>query len=448
MLIPGDSVVVGVSGGSDSLGLLHILTELKDYRLKLIVAHLNHGIRGAESRRDAEYVSKLADKLGLPFELRETNVIEFKKSTNLSLEEAARELRYGFLREVLNKYNATKIATGHTLDDQAETVLMRFIRGSGLLGLSGIPAVNDNVIRPLIEVRKSEIEEYLRSKGIAWMEDSSNKMKVFLRNRIRNELVPQLVRYNPRIKETLARTGYIVGVQEDYIRKEAKKHFNKLFYSASDGELVGRLRYFNVLSIAMKYALLRLAIENLKGDLKRISLTHVVSVNDLLDSREPSGEICLPGEIVVAKGYGLFLVTKKAQLRRRFRYTVESAGFHKFPETEFEIQIKTVNSLKSDNYLGCFDTGSVEFPIEVRNFNRGDRFMPYGMNDYKRLKNYFIDEKIPQFLRYRIPIFLCKGEVMWIGGMRVDERFKVRDRRKKALTIRLIRPNFEKLLIQ
>ncbi|MBI4228083.1 MAG: tRNA lysidine(34) synthetase TilS [Deltaproteobacteria bacterium] len=448
MLIPGDSVVVGVSGGSDSLGLLHILTELKDYRLKLIVAHLNHGIRGGESKRDAEYVRKLADKLGLPFELRETNVIEFKKSTNLSLEEAARELRYEFLREVLNKYNATKIATGHTLDDQAETVLMRFIRGSGLLGLSGIPAVNDNVIRPLIEIRKSEIEEYLRSKGIGWMEDSSNKMKVFLRNRIRNELIPQLVKYNPKIKETLARTGYIVGVQEDYIRTEAKKHFNKLFYSSRDGELVGRLRYFNVLSMAMKYALLRLAIENLKGDLKRISLTHVVSVNELLDSREPSGEVYLPGEIVVAKGYGLFLVTKKTQLRRSFSYTVDSAGLHKFPQTEFEIQIKKVNSLKSDNYLGCFDTKSVEFPIEVRNFNKGDRFIPYGMNDYKSLKNYFIDEKIPQFLRYRIPIFLCKGEVMWIGGMRVDERFKVRDKRKKVLTIRLLKPNFEKLEIQ
>lgn len=448
MLIPGESVVVGVSGGPDSLGLLHVLTELRDYRLKLIVAHLNHGIRKGESKRDAEYVSWIAGKLGLPFELRETNVIEFKKGTNLSLEEAARELRYEFLREVLDKYNASKIATGHTLDDQAETVLMRLIRGSGLLGLSGIPAVNDNVIRPLIEIRKYEIEEYLRSRGIAWMEDSSNKMRVFLRNRIRNELIPQLAEFNPRIKETLARTGYIVGVHEDYIRKEAMRHFNRLFYSSTDGELVGRLRYFIKLSKAMKYALLRLAIENVKGDLKRISLTHVVSVNELLDSEEPSGEACLPGEIVVAKGYGLFLVTKKTQLRRSFHYTVESAGVYEFPETEFEIQVKRVNSLKSDKYLGCFDTKSVEFPIEVRNFNRGDRFIPYGMSDYKRLKNYFIDEKIPQFLRYRIPIFLSKGQAMWVGGMRVDERFKVRDKRKRVLTIRLLKPNFDKLLAQ
>jgi len=440
--------VVGVSGGSDSLGLLHVLTELTDFRLKLIVAHLNHGIRREESNRDAAHVRKFADKLGLPFELREINVIEFKKSANLSLEEAARELRYKFLREVLNEYNADKIATAHTLDDQAETVLMRFIRGSGLLGLSGIPPVNDDIIRPLIEVKKSDIEDYLRSKGIEWMEDSSNKEKVFLRNRIRNELIPHLMTYNPNIKETLARTGYIVGVEEDYIRSEAKNHFDKLFYSLRDRELVGKLAYYRALSEAMKYGLLRLAIEKLKGDLKRISLDHIVSINVLLDSREASGELYLPGEIVVAKGHGLFVLTKKVLLRCSFGYTVDSAGLHKFPHTEFEIQIERVSSLKSDKYLGCFDSMSVEFPIEVRNFNKGDSFIPYGMNEFKKLKNYFIDEKIPKFLRCRIPIFLCKGEIMWIGGMRVDERFKVIDKRKKVLTIRLIKPNFEKLQIQ
>lgn len=440
--------MVGVSGGSDSLGLLQILTELGDYRLRLIVAHLNHRIRGEESNRDAAYVCKFADKLGLPFELREIDVIEFKRRTNLSLEEAGRELRYRFLREVLNKHNADKIATAHTLDDQAETVLMRFIRGSGLLGLSGIPPVNDNVIRPLIEVTKSDIEDYLRSKGIGWMEDSSNKENVFLRNRIRNQLIPYLVTYNPNIKETLARTGYIARIEEDYIRTEAKNHFEKLFYSLRDGGLVGKLAYYSALSEAMKYGLLRLAVEELKGDLKRISLNHIVSVNELLDSEQASGELYLPGEIVIAKGYGLFLLTKKALSRRSFRYSVDSTGLHKFPDAEFEIQFEKVNSLKSDKYLACFDSTSIEFPIEVRNFNKGDRFIPYGMNELKKLKNYFIDEKIPRFLRPQIPIFLCKGEIMWIGGMRVDERFKVRDKRKKVLTIRLIKPNFSELQIQ
>jgi tRNA(Ile)-lysidine synthase len=446
MLIPGECVVVGVSGGSDSLGLLQILTELVDCRLKLIAAHLNHGIRKEESSRDAAHVRKFARELGLPFVLREVDVIEFKRNTNLSLEEAARELRYKFLRDVLNKYNGNKIATAHTLDDQAETVLMRLIRGSGLLGLSGIPPVNDNIIRPLIEVTKSDIEDYLGSKGIEWMEDSSNKEKVFLRNRIRNELIPHLINYNPNIKETLARTGYIVGVEEDYIRTEAGNHFDKLFCSLRDGELVGKLASYKPLSEAMKYGVLRLAIEKLKGDLKRISLNHVVSINELLGSQQASGELYLPGEIVAAKGHGVFVLAKKGLFRPSFNYSVDSTGLHKFPDAEFEIKFEKANSLKSDKYLACFDSASMEFPITIRNFNRGDSFIPYGMNEFKKLKNYFIDEKIPRFLRYQIPIFVCRSEIMWVGGMRVDERFKVRDKRKKVLTIRLLKPNFKKLL--
>jgi tRNA(Ile)-lysidine synthase len=448
MLIPGECVLVGVSGGSDSIGLLQILTELEDYRLKLIVAHLNHRTRGEESNRDAAYVREFADKLGLPFELREIDVIEFKAHANLSLEEAARELRYEFLREVLNEHNADKIATAHTLDDQAETVLMRFIRGSGLLGLSGIPPVNGNIIRPLIEVTKSDVENYLRSKDIRWMADSSNKENVFLRNRIRNELIPHLITYNPNVKETLARTGYVARVEEDYIKTEANNHFDRLFYSLKDGELVGNLAYYGVLPEAMKYGLLRLAVEKLKGDLKKISLNHIVSISELLASQEPSGELNLPGGIVVAKGYGLFLLAKEALFGCGFRYSVDSTGFYQFPHAEFEMQFERVNSLKSDKYLACFDPKSIEFPIEVRNFKNGDRFVPYGMNEFKKLKNYFIDEKIPRFLRHRIPIFLCKDEIMWIGGMRVDERFKVRDRRKKVLTIRLVKPNLEKLQFQ
>lgn len=443
--MPGESVVVGVSGGSDSVGLLQILEELTDYRLKLIVAHLNHGIRGEESRRDAEYVRELARELSLPFELRELDPDELKTTKKRSLEEAARELRYRFLREVLNRHNASKIATAHTLDDQAETVLMRLIRGSGLLGLSGIPPVNDNIIRPLIEARKSEIEDYLIAKGIDWREDSSNRDTIFLRNRIRNDLIPSLVKYNPNIRETLARTGYIVGVGEDYIRNDAKSHFDRLFIVLRGGELLGRISYYHGLPEAMKYALLRLAIERIKGDLRMISLHHIVSLNELLDSGEPSGELHLPGGVALAKGYGLFLLTKKALLRRRFSYRVGSTGLHPFPHAEFEIRFESVRLPRSDKYMACFDSQSVEFPIEVRNFKEGDSFIPYGMSEFKKLKNYFIDSKVPRFLRYRVPIFLSKGEIIWIGGMRVDERFKVRDKRRKALTIRLLEPDLKKI---
>ena len=442
MLQPFETVVVGVSGGADSLGLLLILKELDELRLKLIVAHLNHGLRPVEANRDAELVRGIALSLDLPFELNEVNTLDFKRNKNLSLEEAARTLRYRFLIEVLNKYGADKIAIGHSLDDQAETVLMRFIRGSGLLGLSGIPPVRDNIIRPLIEVKRSDIENYLRSKGISWIEDSTNEMRVFLRNRIRHDLMPELLKYNQNIKVTLARTAYIVGVEEDYVTAKASESIDSVFERFGKDEIFGNLSGYKQLPFAIRFAVIRLAIERVKGDLKRISLKHIISVNELILSKEASGELSLPDGIVVAKGYNQFVFTRKSTLESNFFYSINSTGLHKFPLVEFEVKIVKANSLKSDRYIACFDFDSVEFPIEIRNFQHGDRFMPYGMKTLKKVKRYFIDEKVPRFLRNKIPIFLTRGDIMWIGGMRVDERFKVKDKSKHVLKIRLIRPNF------
>ncbi len=185
MLTQGEKVILGVSGGADSIAMLYALNELVDYGLELIVAHLNHGIRGDEAKGDAEFVKETAKSLRLTFVYGEVDTLSFKEESQLSLEDAARTLRYKFFDQVLNKHYATKIATAHTLDDQAETVLMRLLRGSGSRGLSGIPPVSNSIVRPLIDTSRSEIEEYLRSKGVEWVEDSTNESPEFLRNRIR-----------------------------------------------------------------------------------------------------------------------------------------------------------------------------------------------------------------------------------------------------------------------
>ncbi|MEQ9619273.1 MAG: tRNA lysidine(34) synthetase TilS [Deltaproteobacteria bacterium] len=431
---------MGVSGGADSIALLHILNELSDYRPRIIVAHLNHGIRGNEAERDSEFVGRIADSLNLQFEYGEADTPVYKEKSKLSLEEAARALRYEFFHKVREKHRASKIATAHTLDDQAETVLMRLIRGSGRPGLSGIPPVSKpHIIRPLIDTSRSMVEEYLRSRGIPWIEDSTNELRTLLRNRIRLDLIPELKNYNPQIKETLARTSDILRLEDDYIKREGEKHFKRIF-SKDEKELTGKLEKYKRLHAALRMSVLRLALDH-TASLKNVSSVHLISADEFLTSAAPSGEVSFPGGIAVAKGYDYFLVTSQSGLKREFSHTIPSTGKWSFPELEVEIEKARAESLaeESEN-LVYLAREAVEFPIEVRSFKPGDRFIPLGMKNRKKLKNYFIDCKIPRFLRYRIPVFTSNGEIMWLGGLRIDERFKLKNKGKEALRFKLTRP--------
>ncbi len=436
MLGPDESVVIGVSGGADSMCLLHVLLELHEYGPDIIVAHLNHGIRGREAKRDSLFVKRAAGALGLKFEPGEADVPRFKKESNLTLEEAARVLRYKFLEETRMKYGADKIATAHTLDDQAETVLMRLLRGSGTKGLSGIPSISNGVIiRPLIETARREIEKYLVSKGVDWIEDSTNKLRTIHRNRIRLDLMPALEAYNPRIRETLSRTSDLLRIEEDYIDREAKKYFRRTF-TPGKPEMKGELKKFRRLHRALRLSILRLAIEGLNKGLKNITSVHVLAADEFLMSDAASGEIEFPDEMVIAKGYDSFLVTTRAGLAREFSYTIKSPGKWSFPGFEVDIEKVSAGTLEEEREdVVYLDAGKIEFPIEVRSFRAGDRFIPLGMKDEKKLKNFFVDEKIPRFERYRVPIFTTGGEIFWVGGMRIDERFKVRRRGKKGLKL-------------
>jgi len=442
MLTQGEKVVLGVSGGADSIALLYALNELTNYGFELIVAHLNHGIREDAAKREANFVKETAKSLGLTFVYGEVDTFKYKEESGLSLEDAARTLRYKFFNQVLNKHYATKIATAHTLDDQAETVLMRLLRGSGSKGLSGIPPVSNPIVRPLIDTRRSEIEQYLRSKGVNWIEDPTNESMEFLRNRVRHDLLVELESYNPQIKETLSRTADILRSEDEFITREALKHFDNIF-STNKSELIGDLKNYRNIEKAIRFSLLRLAIGKLNNSLKNISSIHIVSADDFLLSETASGEVELPQGTVMAKGYDSFLVTRKSELEREFSYTIQSEGKWSFPEFEVELSIFKTDTLdENDESVAYFDPKTVEFPLEVRNFKPGDRFSPLGMMSSKKLQDYFTDIKLPKFLRSRVPIFTCSGEIMWLGGIRIDERFKVTDKKKEVLMMNLIRPRW------
>ncbi len=443
MLSSGEKVVVGVSGGADSIALLHILSELKDLNLDITAAHLNHGIRAEAAERDSEFVERAATDLGLRYEHKKVDTLAYKEEKKLSLEDAARELRYEFFDEVREKLGASKVATAHTKDDQAETVLMRLLRGSGLRGLSGIPPVSRGyLIRPLLYFNRSEIEEYLQSKGVEWVEDSTNTSLEFLRNRVRQELIPVLTEYNPQLTDTLTRTADILRSYEEFISAEVEKLFKEIFDENSKREFLGSLDAFRNSPRSLRLSCLRLAIERMSKNLNAVSYTHVTAADDFLLSDSTSGEIEFPGGTVIAKGYDKFLVTEKSRLSDEFSYVIDSPGKLSFPEFEVEIEpIISDTPASRDEKTVYFSAHSIEFPIQVRSFKPGDKFMPLGMNKFKKVQDYFTDVKLPRFLRCRVPIFITKGEIFWIGGMRIDERVKVKEPRQNTLIFKLVMKN-------
>lgn len=305
LLKKGDCVLVALSGGPDSVSLLYLLNSLKkDFCLKLICAHLNHMLRGRDSRQDLLFAQKLSEKFKIPFFYEEINVRKLK--TNSSLEERARKIRQDFLFRVANEVGADKIASGHTKDDQSETVLMRLLRGAGLYGLSAIlprRKISKYIfIRPLIEVTKNEVLAYLSAKFIPYRVDKTNKQDIYFRNRIRNRLIPELKKYNKNIVDVLSHTAESASLDYEFIRKEAEGCFKKIKIPKNCKEIRIKIKDILKLHHALRRMILRLSIEKLKGNLRRIDYRHIEELEDLIDNRKFGSIVDLPQGISVLKG--------------------------------------------------------------------------------------------------------------------------------------------------
>lgn len=314
MLSPGDTVLVGVSGGPDSMALLYLLMDIKDeYRITLKIAHLDHGFR-REAAEEAEFVRERAASLGLEAIVRFIDVPSIKEREGLSSQEAAREARYAFFEEAAGEAGADKVALAHTADDQAETFLIRLLRGSGPLGLSGIPPLREInnqkpvIIRPLIDCSRKEIEGYLSEKGIPFVTDSSNLKMDYMRNRVRMELIPFLEGYNPNVKETLVRTAELIHKDNQFLEMEADKIY-KTFSLQSGDAIIMDVKSIKGLRQAMSSRVIRNAIEGIKGDLKRISFQHIADILNLMDSGEGRWTLHLP-DVTVSREHDKLLFTR------------------------------------------------------------------------------------------------------------------------------------------
>ncbi len=446
LLCPGDKVIVALSGGADSVALLDVLANLPGYNLTLIPAHLNHLLRGGESEGDEEFVRTIAAGYGLTPEVARVDVAASAAGSGLSLEEAGREARYAFFRELALRIGATKVAIAHHRDDQAETVLLRLLRGSAGSGLAAMRPGGDDglLVRPLLEISRREIEAYLQKSGIGWREDSSNLDTRFLRNRVRHELIPLLRDYNPRIVESLCQTAAALAGDEEVLEAVTADAFSRCVI-ADIGSCSIDLGLMEQEMRAIRPRIYRLAIAAAKGDLRRITFRHLAAVERLATGGPPNGRVELPGGLRVAREYGrlLFCVAGGEEPGvTGFSLFVEGPGRYPLPGGA-SLLVEEFPSLPEDwkengRDILWTDPGAVPLPWEVRSFRRGDRFRPMGMSGEKKLKDLFIDRKIPLARRRLIPLFLSRGEIFWVGGVQPAACVATSSRGVGVLRVRIL----------
>ncbi|MDD2310595.1 MAG: tRNA lysidine(34) synthetase TilS [Desulfuromonadaceae bacterium] len=420
----GDTLVVALSGGADSTALLDLLTRLPDYNLHLVVAHLNHCLRGAEADADEEFCRGAAARYDIPFESRRVDVRMAASEKRLNLEDAGRRARIEFFAEIGVKYGAATVALAHHADDQAETVLMRLLRGSGMTGLSGMAYRNARgYVRPLLDITRSEIEQYLNMRGLDWREDASNSDTIYLRNRIRHELLPLLETYNPAIRSCLAATASIIGGDEALLEELTERTFGESC-RAGEGRVVCRIAQLRTLNPALRRRVLRHAFKKLNGSLEGVGVCHVDAISDLVDSDRPNSRLSLPQGVAVVREYDdlVFMHADGSAGETGFELLIAEPGIYQLPfGGSIVVELTNRPTLSSDSCAACFDLGKTPFPWLVRNFHPGDRMMPFGMSGRKKIKDIFIDRKIPLSERKRIPLLFCGGDLVWIAGVCASE---------------------------
>ena len=441
LFIRGDRVLVALSGGADSMALLDILASLGELRLQLVVAHLNHLLRGSDADGDEEHAAATAAAYNLPFVSARVDVALVARERGFTLEEAGREARYAFFRDAAGEHGCRVIAVGHHQDDQAETFLLRLLRGAGGSGLSAMrPAsVAGTLVRPLLCVSRCELEGYLLQRGISWRNDVSNADTAFLRNRVRHELMPVLESFNPAVAATLSQTAEIIAADEELLETLTTEAFERLF-TVANSRGVASVAALLAESRALRLRLLRKGVAAAKGDLRRISFKHIAAIETLLSSPRPGAGLSLPGGVKVKRLYGeiVFTTAEILPIPAGFQLEITSPGVYELP-CGGTLQVQRLQSAVATGSADTLvlDAATVKLPLTVRYFREGDRFIPLGMSGSKKLKDLFIDRKIPLEMRRRTPLLLENGGIVWVCGLQASSRSDGRcgDGKSQALVI-------------
>ncbi len=469
MIAKGDRIVLGVSGGADSVCLFHVLLQLVPaYELSLFVVHVNHGIRGEEAERDEMFVKKLCEKEKVPFWAVKADIPDMAKSESLTEEEAGRKVRYEAFYQCLKKNKCNKIAIAHNKNDNAETMLFHLFRGSSIKGLTGISPMRDVIIRPLLCVTRQEIEEYLKQHKVSFCTDRTNLTEDYSRNKIRHRILSfAQEEINAKVVEHMAHTANQLRLVENYLEKNVDLAYNKIVISGKEGSFQMNVQELQQEDPVIQQGIIRKVFYRLAGRLKDVDAVHIELVLGLLE-KEVGKQLHLPYGIQAVKGYEYITMSvnsdrplckdkdSSGSVSKR-----ESAGFEHIVKIPGETYITEINHnisariikykknliIPQDGYTKWFDYDKINNTVIIRSRNSGDyiQIASKGNNlsgnkpqtSRKKIKSLFIDKKVPREERDQIPLLADGNHIMWVIGDRISEAYKVNEETKAILEISL-----------
>ena len=450
------------------MALLHALNRLlPTWQGRIAAAHLNHGLRGDRAEQDAAFAERTAQKMNIPFFKTRKDVNRYRKTERLSLEEAARIVRYDFLIHTAVTHGYPKIAMGHHADDNAELILMNIVRGSGLTGLGGMPikrparedaspAGNVMIIRPLLLVTKKEILTYLETNRMPWRTDETNRDNRHLRNRIRNRLLPTLQNeYNPGIVSALNRLASLASGDNDTLMEMVHSSLEEAAVAQSANRLTLSVPRLAAYRPPVLRRVLRLAVEKVKGNLRKIGFDHIAAIVALCQDCHRCKYLDLPDRIRVERTAEIMVIEKSAaplrhlphhclrDSRSDYSYPVTVPGEHRLPDVNARVITQILSEGFQPNFSNAghltafFDMETLCFPLIIRNILPGDTFYPLGAGGRQKVKKFFIDHKVSAQKRRMWPLLTSNDQIAWVMGQRLDERFKITESTQTILKVEL-----------
>lgn len=422
--IPVNSrVLVAVSGGADSVALLSLLHRVADEMgLYLEAAHLDHTLRDA-SCADARFVEELCLRLNVPLTMECRDVAAIAKQRKGNLEEVARDARRDFLEKTAQARNCHMVALGHHADDQAETFLLRLLRGAGTTGLAGMRMVNEAVVRPLLPFHHTDLLAYLREEGLKWREDESNQDQTFTRNRIRHQLLPLLSSFNPNISSQLAGLCEQMRQDDDFWLEPVAQELSRCSQWQNDSYTLDRSLLLE-LAPALAGRVIRAALQQVRGDLRSMTAAHITDILQLINQGPPQGELNLPGAWVARRYESLLFRRQKPEPVKYFELVLNEPGTYQLPNGRL-LSVSLEDHTCGESIASVeFSQESLAFPLLVRHCLPGDRFSPSGMSGTKKLQDLFVDLKLPKEARQESLLLLKDEEILWVVGLRRGEEHR------------------------